>query len=102
MLEPILLCSVALIAVALYGFYAKRHMVKMIISIEILINAANLLIVAFGAYRTPGYVELLPQSLAILSISSAGGVTAVALALMLAVYKVYGTVDVRKLRRLRG
>lgn len=102
MYEAILVCSVALIAVALYGFYSKRHMIKMVISIEILVNAANLLLVAFGAYRSPGYVELLPQSLAILSISSAGGVTAVALALILAVYKVYGTVDVRKLRRLRG
>lgn len=102
MIEVYLGCALTLIAISLYGLASKRHMVKMVIAIETLVNAANLLLISFGASRTPGSVELLPQSLAILSIAAAGGVTAVALALILDVYKVYKTVDVRKLRRLRG
>ena len=94
-------CAVALYAVGMYCLAAKRNMIRLVIGIEILINAAHLNFIAFSAYRTPGNIEPLGQSIVIMSIGLAGCVTAVALTIVTYAYKHYGTLDVRKLRRLR-
>lgn len=91
-----------LVVVALYCFAAKRNMVRLVIAVEILINAANLAFIAFAAYRGPSGVDLLPQAIVTLSIAVAGSVTAIALTLILNAYKHYKTLDVTELRRLRG
>lgn len=102
MLEFYLGASLLLVAMALYCFAAKRNLVKLVIGVEILINAANLVFIAFAAYRSPGAVDLLAQAVVTLSIAIAGSVTAIALTLILNAYKRYRTLDVAELRRLRG
>lgn len=96
-----LTCSMLLLVVGLYCLSTKRNMVKLIIAIEILINAANLTFIAFSSSRNPGVVDLLPQALTTLSIGIAGCVTAIALTIVLNAYKHYKTLDVRELRKLR-
>jgi NADH:ubiquinone oxidoreductase subunit K len=94
-------CALILFIIGLYCLVAKRNMVRLVIGIEILINAANLSFITFSAYRQPGYVDLLSQSIVVISMAIAGSVTALALVILLNAYKHYGTLDVRKLRRLR-
>lgn len=76
-------------------------MIRLIIGIEILINAAHLNFIAFSAYRAVGYIDPLGHSVVIMSIGFAGCVTAVALTIVTYAYKHFGTLDVRKLRRLK-
>ncbi len=102
MLEFYLGCSLLLVVVALYCFVAKRNLVRLVLAVEILINAGNLAFMAFAAYRNPNVVDLLPQAVVTLSIAIAGSVTAIALTLVLNAYKHYKTLDVTELRRLRG
>jgi len=97
-----LTCSMLLLIVGMYCLSTKRNMVKLVIAIEILINAANLTFIAFSSYRNPGFVDLLPQALTTLSITIAGCVTAIALTLVLNAYKHYKTLDARELRKLKG
>ena len=87
--------------IGLYCLATKRNMIRLVLGIEILINAANLNFIALSAYRTPGFVDPLAHSIVMISIAIAGCVSAVALALIVYAYKHYGTLDVRKLRRLR-
>jgi NADH:ubiquinone oxidoreductase subunit K len=77
-------------------------MIKLVIGIEILINAANLSFIVFSSHRNPGFVDLLPQSVVFFSISIAGGLTAVILAIILNAYKHYKTLDISAIRRLKG
>ena len=77
-------------------------MIKLVVGIEILTNAANLSFIALSSHRNPGFVDLLPQSVVFFSISIAGGLTAVILAMVLNAYKHYKTLDISALRRLRG
>ncbi|MEM2905708.1 MAG: NADH-quinone oxidoreductase subunit NuoK [Candidatus Bathyarchaeia archaeon] len=102
MLELYLGTTLLLVVVALYCFAAKRNMVRLVMAVEILINAANLAFIAFTAYRNAGTVDLLPQAVVTLSIAVAGSVTAIALTLVLNAYKHYKTIDVTELKRLRG
>jgi NADH:ubiquinone oxidoreductase subunit K len=50
----------------------------------------------------PGFVESTGHSFASISIGLAGAISAVALAIVVIVYKHYGTLDVDELKQLRG
>ncbi len=78
----------------------KRDMVRMLIGVEILFNAANLCFIALSSHIT-GFIDPLPQSIVMMAIVIDGAVIAVGLVIVLNVYKHYGTLDVRKLRRLK-
>jgi NADH:ubiquinone oxidoreductase subunit K len=76
-------------------------MIRLLIALEILMNAVNLSLVAFSAYGAPGFVHPLAHALSILSISVGGCIIALGLAITLHAYRHFRTLDVRKLRRLR-
>ncbi len=94
--------SFALYVIGIYCLVTKRNMIRLILGLEILINAANLNFAVFSAFAFPGFVDPLAHSWLIVSIAIAGSVTAVALTLVVYAYKHYGTLDVRELRRLKG
>ena len=100
-LEYFVVSAFALYFVGLYCLATKKNMIRLVLGIEILINAANLNFIAFSAYRAEGFVDPFVHSIVIISIAIAGCVSAAALALVVYAYKHYGTLDVRKLKRLR-
>jgi NADH:ubiquinone oxidoreductase subunit K len=96
-----LACSVALFIIGLYCLIAKRNMVRLLISLEIMISAANINFIAFSAYAVPGSTHPLAHAFVILSIAIGGCILAIGLAITLHAYKHYKTLDVRKLKRIR-
>ena len=90
-----------LYALGIYCMATKRNLIKLTIGIEILLSAANLNLMVFSAYRVLGFVDPLPQALVIMSIIIGGAVAAVSLSLVINVYRHYGTLDVRKIRKLK-
>lgn len=91
--------AIALYAIGMYCLAVKRNMIRLVIGIEILVNAAHLTFIAFSAVI--GTVPL-GHSVVIMSMVFAGCLTAVALTIVTYAYRHYGTLDVRKLKRLRG
>jgi len=92
----------SLYAIGLYCLATKRNMIRLILGLEILINAANLTFITFSAYAFPGYVDRLAHSIVIVSIGLGGSVGAVALTMIVYAYKYYGTLDITELKRLKG
>jgi NADH:ubiquinone oxidoreductase subunit K len=97
-----LMFAIVLYIVGIYCLATKRNMLRLIIGIEILVNAANINFITFAAYALPGFVDSMGHSFAAISIGLAGAVSAVALAIVVVVYRHYGTLDVDELNRLRG
>ena len=91
-------CAIALYIVGMYCLAVKRNMIRLVIGVEILINAAHLSFVAFSAVSG---IDPLGHSIVIMSIVFAGCITAVALTIVTYAYRHYRTLDVRKLRRLK-
>ena len=91
--------SAILYLIGLYCLATKRNLIKLIIGIEILINAAHLNFIALGT-TTTGF-DPLTHTYVIISIGVGAGVIALALSLTLLVYRHYSTLDVRKMRRLK-
>ncbi|MGD0406110.1 MAG: NADH-quinone oxidoreductase subunit K [Candidatus Bathyarchaeia archaeon] len=94
--------AIALYMVGMYCLATKRNMLRLILGIEILINAANINFITFAAYAMPGFVDPMGNSFVCISIGLAGAVSAVALVIVVLAYRHYGTLDVTELRRLRG
>jgi NADH:ubiquinone oxidoreductase subunit K len=74
-----------LFAIGTFGFLARRNAISMLMSIELMLNAVNLAIVAFGAFipalRTSGAI------IALLVIAVAAAEATVGLAIVIAIFR---------------
>jgi NADH-quinone oxidoreductase subunit K len=84
-LEAYLILSALLFCIGMFGFLAKRNAIAMLMSIEIMLNAVNLAILAFGAF-TPELAEQ-ASSIALFVIAVAAGEATVGLAIVIAIYR---------------
>ena len=100
LLSPLLVSVALMFVIGLGCLMVKRDMVRILIGVEILFNAANLCFVAFST-QTAGYIDPFAHSMVMMAIVLDGTVIAVGLAMVLNVFKHYKTLDVRKLRRLK-
>jgi NADH:ubiquinone oxidoreductase subunit K len=98
-LHHVLLVSAILFSIGLLGALSRRNAVLMLVSIEIMMNAANLNFVAFWRY---GAIDVSGLAFALFAIVVAGAESAVGLALVVAVYRHLKSVDTEELRSLRG
>tara|TARA_B100000959_G_C14422113_1_gene394915 strand:- start:102 stop:413 length:312 start_codon:yes stop_codon:yes gene_type:complete len=100
-LEHFAILSALLFCIGLAGALMRRHAIIVLIGIEIMLNAANLNFIAFWRYGpTPGDVS--GPLFALFAIAVAAAEVAVGLALVIAVYRHYRSVDVEKLDSLKG
>ncbi len=88
-LPHFLTVSAALFALGLFGVMARRNTVAILMGVELMLNAANLNFVAFSHYVQHGIDG---QILAAFVIVLAAAEAAVALAIVLALYRNYGSV----------
>jgi len=100
-LEYYLACSAALFIIGLYCLIVKRNMIRLLIALEIMMNAASLNFIAFSSYGAPGFTHPLAHAFTIMAIGTGGCIIALGLAITLHAYRHYRTTDVRELRRLR-
>src|SRR5216684_8413210 len=95
-LNHYLVLGAVLFCIGLYGALAKRNAVAVLMGIEIMLNAVIITLVAFSFYdQTPLYKTYLTgQIFAIFIITVAAAEAAVALAMIIAIYRKRSTVDV--------
>lgn len=92
--------SAVLLAIGIYGLTVKRNAIRMLFAIEIIVNAANLNLVAFS--RNLPVPNITGQTLALFSIAIAAAEVAVGLALIIVAYRLYNDIDVKEFRSMRG
>lgn len=94
-----LLVAAGLFSLGLYGVLARRNAVAILMSIELMLNAVNINLIAFWRYRAP---ELLNgQMFAIVVFAVAAAEAAVGLALIISVYRNRETVIVEDINMLK-
>jgi len=100
-LSLVLVVSAALFCVGLLAALSRRHAIFILIGIELMLAAANINFVAFWRFG-PQPQEPTGVMVAIFSIAIAAAEAAVGLALVIAVYRHYRTIEVDKLDQLKG
>lgn len=93
-----LIVSAGLFSIGLFMLVSKRNAIQILIGIELMLNAAILNLVAFGKYDRFNNGG---QMFALFAIVLAAATTAVALAIILNVYRRYKTIDPAKVDKLR-
>lgn len=94
-LQHYLILAGVLFCIGLYGALAKRNAIIILMSIELMLNAVNIAMVAFSRYITPAL--LTGQVFAIFIMVVAAAEAAVGLAIIMAIYRNRETIDVSKI-----
>ena len=104
-----------LFLIGLLGVVLETNLIKIGIAIDIMESAANMFLIVLG-YRNGGYIPVkflmpagienfvlpTPQALTLTAIVIALATSALMLSLVVMLYRHYGTLDIREIRRLRG
>lgn len=83
----------------LYGFLTRRNMIAMLISLELMLNAVDMNFVIFNRFLFPEQLEGMMFTLFAIAIAAAE--TAVAIAIIINVYRSVNQVDVRTLNQMK-
>ena len=106
-LEGFLVVSAALFSIGLYGALARRNVITVLMSIELMFNAVNVTLVAFAKYVIPFEVDqhlgrlLTGQVFALFIVAVAAAEVALGLGIVIALYRNRETVDVSEANLLR-
>ncbi len=92
----ILFCT-ALFAIGVVGVLIKRNALVIFMSVELMLNSANLLLVAFSAYRNDPAGQIFVFFIMVVAAAE----VAVGLAILVTVYRSTKTIDINVLNKLK-
>lgn len=91
--------SLIMFFAGVYGFLTRRSMLMILVSIELMLNAADLNFVVFNRYLFPGQLE--GFFFALFAIAVAACETAVAIAIIINIYRNLSSVEVGTLDQMK-
>jgi NADH-quinone oxidoreductase subunit K len=97
-LNHFLIISTILFSLGLFGIVTRRNAIMVLMGVELILNAANINFVAFARY---GNFNLQGQIIALFVIVLAAAEAAIALAIVLNIYKTFSTVNVDEVDTLK-
>lgn len=98
-LQHFLVLSSMLFCIGVYGVLARRNAVLILMSVELMLNAVSINMVAFAVYTAPSlFIGII---FAIFIIAIAAAEVGLALAIVLRVYRNRGTANVDEINTLR-
>ncbi|MBL0888973.1 MAG: NADH-quinone oxidoreductase subunit NuoK [Gemmatimonadaceae bacterium] len=97
MITEALIVSAILFAIGVVGVLTRRNAIILFMCAELMLNAVNLSFVAFAKLH-----NVTGQVFVIMVMTVAAAEAAIGLAIIISVFRHYGTVDLSSLRALRG
>lgn len=94
-----LIPSLIMFCCGVYGFVTRRNMIAMLISLELMLNAVDMNFVIFNRFLYPGQLEGMMFTLFAIAIAAAE--TALAIAIIINVFRSVKNVDVRELNQMQ-
>ncbi|MGD1866849.1 MAG: NADH-quinone oxidoreductase subunit NuoK [Phormidesmis sp.] len=98
-LEYFLILAAALFCIGIYGLVSSRNVIRVLMSIELMLNAVNLNLMGFSNYLDP--VNIRGQVFSVFVITIAAAESAVGLAIVLSIYRNRDTVDMEQFNLLK-
>lgn len=89
---------ILLFTVGVIGLLYRRSTIVMLMSVELMLAAANMLLTVFSVYHQ----DASGQVFVIFSLAVAAAEVAIGLAILVAIYRNIGTIDIDKLKNLKG
>jgi len=102
LLNQFLLLSAFLFCTGIYGVLTRKHTVLVLMSIELMLAAVNLNLVAFGALHNTGDARVTGQVFALFVLTIAAAEVGVGLAIVLLIYRNLRSADLDDVDALKG
>jgi NADH-quinone oxidoreductase subunit K len=100
-LQHYLVLAAILFAIGMFGALSRSNAVGILLSIELMLNAVNVMMVAFACYVNSAQA-LAGQLFAIFIMTVAAAEAAVGLAIVITVYRLRHTIQVDEIDLLKG
>ena len=98
LLNEFLFLGALLFCTGVYGVLARKNGVLVLMSVELILNAVNINLIAFGAFRD----TIAGQVFALFVIAIAAAEVGVGLAIVLLIYRNRRSIDVTEIDAMRG
>lgn len=95
-----LIPSLIMFCCGLYGFITRRNMIAILISLELMLNAVDINFVVFNRFLFPG--ELEGMFFTLFAIALAAAETALAIAIIVNVFRVSENIDVADVTKMKN
>ena len=94
-----LFVSTALFFIGIYGFLTRRNLITMLMSIELILNSVNINFIAFNKYLWSNRLD--GVMFTVFTIAIAAAEAAVAIAIIINLYRSHQSIDVQKAEELK-
>jgi len=98
-LTHVIILSTALFFIGVYGFFTRRNLITILMSIELMLNSVNINFVAFNKYLYPQNIDGIFFSIFIITIAAAEA--AVAIAIIINLYRSHNSIDVEEANEMK-
>ncbi|PWT76014.1 MAG: NADH-quinone oxidoreductase subunit NuoK [Bacteroidetes bacterium] len=98
-LNHLLFVSTSLFFIGVYGFFTRRNLVTILMSVELILNSVNLNFIAFNKYLWPHRLDGAFFTVFVIAIAAAEA--AVAIAIIINLYRSHQSIDVEKAEELK-
>ena len=98
-LSHILFVSTALFFTGVYGLFTRRNLITMLMSVELILNSVNINFVAFNKYLYPDKLDGVFFSVFLITIAAAEA--AVAIAIIINLYRNHRSIDVEEAAEMK-
>jgi NADH-quinone oxidoreductase subunit K len=98
-ITPYLTLAAILFCIGLYGALSKKNAVIVLLSIELMLNAVNLNLIAFA--KLGAHPALTGQIFSLFNITVAAAEAAIGIAILITLYRNKGTADVNEMDTMK-
>ena len=98
-LSYFLVVSTLMFFIGIYGFLTRKNLITILMSVELILNSVNINFVAFNRYLYPN--ELQGHFFSLFIIAVAAAEAAVAIAIIISVYRRYMNIDVERVDTMK-
>jgi NADH:ubiquinone oxidoreductase subunit K len=99
-LTTYLFIAALLFSIGIFGLFQRRTLIGMLIAIELMLNGASINFMAFNRFLAPDPIVGQIYTLFIMGIAAAE--TAIALSIILALFRTIRSINIERARELRG
>lgn len=94
-----LIPSLIMFCCGVYGFITRKNMIAILISLELMLNSVDINFVVFNRFLFPGNMEGMFFTLFAIAIAAAE--TALAIAIIINIFRVASDIDVREINKMK-
>ncbi len=98
-MQYFLVLATVMFFVGIYGFLTRRNLITILMSVELILNSVNINLMAFNRFLFPHKLEGMFFSLFVIAVAASEA--AVAIALIINIYRRFTTINVEDVHEMR-